>query len=159
MHPTTLLLGIGNLVLTDDGFGVHVVRRLQERGGLPAGARLLDGGTLGLAISHELVAAARLIVFDAARLDAAPGTLRCFVDAEMDGFLRARGRSAHQVGLADLLDTTRLSDDLPERRALIAVQPDSLDWGEHLSAAVEAAVEPAIETARDLLRRWSQPPA
>ena len=155
MTATTLLLGIGNLVLTDDGFGVHVARRLLALPALPAGARALDGGTLGLAISHELAAADRLVVFDAASLQAPPGTLCTLVDQEMDAFLRSRGRSAHQVGLADLLDTVRLSGKLPQPRALIAVQPRSMDWGDRLSEPVAAAVDPAVDAALGLLRAWS----
>ena len=101
-----------------------------------------------------MAAADRLIVFDAAKLDQAPGSLRTFIDQDMDHFLRARGRSAHQVGLADLLDTVRLSGDLPQPRALIAVQPASMDWGDQLSADVAAALEPAISTALELVRSW-----
>lgn len=159
MNGRTLLLGIGNLVLTDDGFGVHVIRHLQQLDDLPADWRLLDGGTLGLALSFELAEADQLVVFDAARLDQPAGSLQVLVDADMDRFLRERGRSAHQVGLADLMDTARLSGDLPQRRALVAVQPESMDWGDQLSPAVAASVHAAARAAIDLLRDWSQSPA
>jgi len=151
-----LVLGIGNTLLGDEGVGVHVVAALQrDHAALPA-VRYLDGGTLGFTLAADVAAADHLVVVDAARLDAPPGTVRSFADAEMDRFLAGRRRTPHEVGLLDLLDMARLSGDLPARRALVAIQPERLDWGVDPTPAVREAVPAACDAVLDLLRRWRQ---
>lgn len=153
MPEEALVLGLGNELLGDEGVGVHAVRRL-EASGCPA--RCLDGGTLGLSLYGDVAEAARLVVVDATRLDAAPGTVRVFEGGDLDGFLGSGPRDVHGVGLAQLLSALRLSGALPERRALVAVQPATTDWGTELSPEVAGAL-PAIQThARTLLERWGR---
>lgn len=153
--PQTLVLGIGNAILSDEGVGVHVVRQLQSR--LPETAsevRVLDGGTLSFTLAPDIEAADRLIVVDAAQLAAAPGTVRVFADEEMDRFIGTGKRSVHEVGLIDLLDIARLTDSLPAQRALIAIQPDKLTWGCELSPAVAEAVPMALHEVSLLIESW-----
>ncbi|AHF03553.1 peptidase M52 [Marichromatium purpuratum 984] len=153
-EPDTLILGIGNLLLSDEGLGPRLVRRLEIESGPGAPFRCLDGGTLGFTLATDIAGFARLIVVDVAALGAPPGTIRVFEDRAMDAHLRAHASSVHEVGLADLLDITRLTDSLPQQRALVAVEPERVDWGEHLSPSVEAALPGAIAAVHALLRRW-----
>jgi hydrogenase maturation protease len=157
MAATTLVLGIGNVLLGDEGVGAAVVRRLRE-GAAPADETLccLDGGTLSFTLAEPIGAAARLIVVDAAAMDTAPGTVRVFEDAAMDRQLRRRSASVHEVSLADLLDMARLTDSLPARRALIGIEPAHIDWDDALSPPVAAAVPVAIAEVRALIARWQK---
>jgi hydrogenase maturation protease len=150
----TLVLGIGNTLLTDEGAGIHVIRYLQTHHPAPTGAEYLDGGTLSFTLAEPIAAADGLIVVDAMRLDAPPGSLRVFENAAMDRLLLGKHGSVHEVSLADLLDMARLTGDLPPRRCLIGIQPDCLDWGDQPTAAVAAAVEQAAAQVRQILRRW-----
>jgi hydrogenase maturation protease len=153
--PNTLVLGIGNSLLRDEGVGVHLVRRLEaEAPDAGAGIRFVDGGTLSFTLAADIESAERLIVVDASQLDAVPGTVRVFVDTEMDRFVGTGKRSVHEVGLIDLLDIARLTDSLPRERALVAIQPDNLTWGCELSPAVADAVPLATEEVRRLIRNW-----
>jgi len=150
----TLILGIGNTLLTDEGAGVHVVRYLAEHHAGEPDVTFLDGGTLSFTLAGDIADHEGLIVIDAARLDAVPGTVRCFEDAQMDRYLGRAQMSVHEVGLSDLMDMARLSDTLPRRRALIGIQPADLDLGSQPTAVVEAAVPEAARLALDLARQW-----
>lgn len=153
--PRTLVLGIGNSLLSDEGVGVHVVRRLQDRVAEACdGVEFLDGGTLSFTLAADIERAHRLIVVDAAQLGAPAGTVRVFTGAAMDGFIGTGKRSVHEVGLIDLLDIARLTDSLPPERALVAVQPDRLTWGCELTPAVEDAVAAATHAVRSLIESW-----
>ena len=150
----TLILGIGNTLLTDEGVGVHVVRHLVASHADEPDVTFLDGGTLSFTLAGDIADHEGLIVIDAARLDAPPGTVRCFEEAEMDRYLGRPKMSVHEVGLSDLMDMARLSDTMPQRRALIGIQPASLELGSEPSPVVEAAVLEAARVALDRARRW-----
>ncbi len=158
---STLLLGLGNVLLSDDGVGIHVLRALDG----PRRARradsplvLRDGGTLGLNLLMELDGIGALIVIDAMELGCAPGTVRAFVGADMDRQLGGKCRSAHEVALADLMSAAALTGTMPALRALVAVQPASTDWGLAPTDAVGAAIPEACDAVLALLEDWDRVP-
>jgi hydrogenase maturation protease len=151
----SVLLGVGNTLLMDDGVGIQLIDLLR---GDPVTADydLLDGGTLSFSLLTYLEGANALVAVDAANLHAAAGTVRVLEGAAMDAFVRrARGRSVHEIGLADLLDMALLHGCLPVRRALVCIQPLTIDWGASLSLPVTAALPGALAEVRSLLRRWA----
>ena len=150
----TLILGIGNTLLSDEGVGVHVIRHLAAEQPEEPDVTFLDGGTLSFTLAGDIADHDFLIVVDAARLDAPPGTVRCFEDQQMDRYLGRAQMSVHEVGLSDLMDMARLSDTLPRRRALVGIQPEILDLGDRPSPAVEPAIREAAQLVLDLVRRW-----
>ena len=151
----TLLLGIGNTLLGDDGVGVRIIESLRGDPDM-AQQTLVDGGTLSFSLLSELEDAHSMLVVDAANLGAAAGTVRVYESDAMDQFIRRAGpRSVHEVGLADVMDMARLHGCLPSRRAIVCVQPARIEWSETLSPAVEAATEHARVQIRDLLSRWT----
>jgi len=149
-----LILGLGNSLLCDEGAGVHVIAYLQRHHADEAELHYLDGGTLSFDLAPEMQAADRLIVVDAAQLKADPGTVRLFEDGEMDRFLGQARRSVHEVGLLDLMDISRLLDALPQRRALVGIQPGNIDWGDQPTPAVAAAIPEAAAMVLGLVERW-----
>jgi len=150
---TTLILGVGNTLLRDDGAGVHVVTQLKEAG-VDGGVRVLDAGTLGFALLPEVQDCTALIVVDAARDGLAPGAVTVREGAAMDAFVCRRGRSVHDVGVADLLAMARLSGRLPARRALVGIEPAAVEWGVACTPAVAEALPVAAARVRELLARW-----
>jgi hydrogenase maturation protease len=151
----TLVLGIGNTLLSDEGVGIHALRFLAHRYPRLRDVELLDGGTLSFTLAEPIARADGLIVVDAARLDAAPGTVGRFEGEAMDRYLKGKRGSVHEVGLADLLDMSRLTGDMPERRCLIGVQPGSLDWGERPTAEVEAVIPAVAGMVLETIRGWT----
>lgn len=134
-----LILGLGNILLGDDGAGIVAVEQLAHRYDAPDGVRVLDGGTLGLSLLPYLADAERAILVDAVQADAPPGSL---VRLEGDDVARASVQrlSVHQIGVADLLDGARLLGQLPRPLILIGVVPESIELRVGLSAPVAAAV-------------------
>jgi hydrogenase maturation protease len=148
-----LVLGFGNVLLSDDGAGVRLVERLRSEPG-PI-ADLVDAGTLSFSLLPYVEATDSLLVIDAAHLDSAPGTVRLLEGGAMDAFLTGgRRRSVHEVGLIDLLDMARLQGCFPSQRALLCIQPLRIDWCESLSAPVAEAMPEAARQARATLYRW-----
>lgn len=151
--PRTLILGLGNSLMTDEALGVIVIRHLHAEGGL-GDVGLLDGGTLSFTLAGPIGDSPRLIVVDAAVMGEPPGTVRVFEGEAMDRQLSGIGKSVHEVSLMDLLDMARITATLPQRRALVGVEPAVIEWGEDLSPAVAAAVPEAMARVRALLRAW-----
>lgn len=149
-----VILGIGNVLLTDDGAGVHAARLLAGPLAGQTDVEVVDAGTLSFTLAPLLAGARRLIVLDAARLGAPAGTVRCFFGADIDALLGRARPSVHELGLRDLLGIARVTGTLPAERALIAIEPDCLDWGTEPSPPVAAALESAARAARELLEAW-----
>ncbi len=155
--PLSLVLGFGNVLLSDDGAGVQVVARLRGELGAEA-ADFIDAGTLSFSLLPYIEAADSMLAIDAADIEGAPGAIALFEGADMDTFLStARRRTVHEVGLIDLLDMARLRDCLPRRRALLCLQPARIDWSEELSVPLALALPEAVRQAAALLERWRHP--
>lgn len=154
---TTVVLGVGNTLLTDEGVGVHVVEQLRRDYPDLDAVEYLDGGTLSFTLAGPMAEAEKLIIIDAAELKAAPGTVTLFENQAMDDYLGyGKRRSVHEVSLLDLLAIAHLTDSLPARRALIGIQPQELGWGDAPSPVVAAAIPQACAMALDLIRKWRQ---
>ncbi len=152
---STLILGIGNKLLQDEGVGVHMIDYLKESGKLPANVSLVDGGTLSFSLVADIEGADKLIIVDAAELGERPGTIRCMENEAMDSFIGGIGRSVHEVSLLDLMDMARLTGFMPRQRALLGIQPEVVDWGEQPSAKVRAAIPAAAAQAILLVKKWA----
>jgi hydrogenase maturation protease len=156
MTQRTLILGLGNVLMTDEAVGPVVVRRMQAETDPAMPLLFIDGGTMSFTLATPIEDCQRLIVVDAAALGEPPGSVRVFEGEEMDRQLSQHAKSVHEVSLADLLDMVRLTDKLPERRALIGIEPAVLSWGDSLTPAVEAAVPIAMAKVRALIDRWDK---
>jgi len=153
----TLVLGLGNILLGDEGVGVRVVERLQELYEFPQEVQVLDGGTLALDLLPYVEDADRLLVIDALKIDAEPGAIARLEGDEVPAFLSVK-ISPHQMGLADLLAVARLRDRLPEQLVLWGVQPAVMRPGLELSSPVAAQVEVLVEKVVAELSRWGIEP-
>jgi hydrogenase maturation protease len=151
---STLVLGIGNTLLSDEGLGIHLLNYLRSNYPELPGVTYLDGGTLSFTLAPEIEDCDNLIVLDAAQLDAEPGCIRLMVGADMDSFIGKGKRSVHEVGLADLVTIATLMNRLPSRRALLGIQPAEFGWGEDTSALVSRAIPEAADRVVALLYKW-----
>ena len=152
----TLVVGIGNILQTDEGVGVHVVNQLNARDNLPSDMQCIDGGTLSFTLAAAIEDAERLIVIDTAELDALPGTVKIFVDDEMDDFIgHGKKSSVHEVGLQDILSIAMLQGHLPRQRALIGIQPRQFGWGDWPTREVASAIPEVCDSIFKLTEQWS----
>lgn len=153
-----LVLGIGNVLLGDEGIGIVTLAHLANSPNLPPGLELIDAGTPSFALLPRLTLAWGLVVIDAAHFDAPPGSVRLLEGEAMDEHLRASRRSAHEVGMADLLDMARLLEALPPRRALIGIRIAQWAWGEGVQPALLPAVPRAARMVGEVVARWGPTP-
>jgi hydrogenase maturation protease len=153
-----LVLGVGNLLLQDEGVGIHVVQAITRAAGTPGGAlpegtRVVDGGTLGLDLLPLLDDADGVVLVDAAELRREPGAVAVLRGGDLASAI-AGHLSIHQVGIGDLLAVARLAGSLPEQVALVAIQPADIAPGLELSPDVAAALPAALEVVRR--EAWAQ---
>jgi len=140
----TGILGVGNLLLGDEGFGVHVINRLQESYRFPASVELLDGGTAGIMLSPFIEDKDILFVIDVVSLDADPGSIHLFGHEDVcTGNIQTR-MSPHQVGLLEIIDLCRLREKAPQRIEMITVVPADLSTRIGLSRPLVRAVDRVI---------------
>jgi hydrogenase maturation protease len=151
---TVLVLGIGNVLWADEGFGVRAVELLHERYLVPDEVSVVDGGTQGLALLDYVCSADRVLVLDAIDYQLAPGTLRVFRDAEVPVWADT-AMSLHQATFQELLSLARLRGRFPARITLIGVQPEVLDdLGGSLSPVVRARLDETVALAVAELSAW-----
>lgn len=146
-----LVLGLGNVLLEDDGVGAAAVALLLERYVPPERASVLDGGTLGLSLLPYLEEAETVILVDAITADAPPGTVVRLEGADVAPAVATR-LSPHQIGVADLLDGARWLDRYPDRLLLLGIVPESMELAVGLSPRVHAALPALVDRIADEAR-------
>jgi hydrogenase maturation protease len=139
----TLILGVGNLLMSDDGVGVHVVQRLNESQVLPDEVQVVDGGTCGLDLLQYFDGVEHLIVVDAANLCQPPGSIQRMVGEQVPAFL-AQKVSPHEINLPELLFSAKLTGLYPKRVVVLGVQPQTIDTGVDLSPAIAGQVDELV---------------
>ena len=146
-----LILGIGNVLLTDEGIGVRALKELERKFTFPANVELLDGGTAGIELLRHIRNRDYLIIIDAMKCDQEPGTVVRVEGDDVPAAFRTR-ISPHQLGLSDLLAAAMLTDELPKNLVLFGVEPESIDIGLDLTETVEANVDTLVGAVADELR-------
>jgi hydrogenase maturation protease len=147
-----VVVGIGNLIRTDDGLGVHALERLRRDPRVPAGVTLIDGGTFGLELLAYISDSTHLLLLDAIDVGEQPGTLIRMANEELRGLPCAA--SVHQVGLADLLATLPLVSTTERETVLLGVVPANTGWGTSLTPEVEASLARLVDDAVSQLQGW-----
>jgi len=155
----TLVLGLGNILWADEGFGVRAVEALNEAYRFPPGVRLMDGGTQGIFLLPWVRAADRLLILDAIDFGLQPGEMRVMYQDDVPRFMGAKKVSMHQAGFQEVLMSAQLAGQFPEKIALVGVQPELLDdYGGSLRPCVKAKVPEAVAAAITVLRAWGVEP-
>jgi len=152
-----LVLGLGNIVCTDDGVGIVAIHKLIREYDLPEGVLALDGGTLGLSLLPLVGNADQVILVDAIKADGPPGTQVRIEGDEVAPAVYGR-LSPHQIGVADVLAGANLLDQYPERVIIIGVVPESIALGVERTPAVEASIPELVERVVAELAAMGYPP-
>jgi len=152
------ILGVGNVLCSDDGLGPYAIKVLEAQFAFPEGVEVLDVGTPGLDFTPYLADARMVIVLDTVKGEEAPGSLRLLRDREIVAKPPPSRMSPHEPGLREALMATELSDSSPEEILLIGVVPESTDGGTKLTDAVRAAVPEVVEAVVAELERLDRPP-
>ena len=153
-----LILGIGNILWADEGFGVRCVEAMNAAYQFGDDVTLMDGGTQGLYLLLYIVDAHRLVIFDAVDYGKKPGEMVIAKDDEVPRFMGVKKMSLHQTGFQEVIACASLAGKLPESMVLIGVQPEHLeDFGGSLRNSVKARIPAALNVALESIRQWNIP--
>ncbi|PJC21384.1 MAG: HyaD/HybD family hydrogenase maturation endopeptidase, partial [Comamonadaceae bacterium CG_4_9_14_0_8_um_filter_57_21] len=122
-----VVLGIGNVLWADEGFGVRCIEALQRDWTFAPHVELIDGGTQGLYLIQNVQSATRLLIFDAIDYGLAPGTLKLIENDEVPKFMGAKKMSLHQTGFQEVLCLAQFTGHYPAQVLLIGCQPEELE--------------------------------
>ena len=151
-----LVLGMGNLLLEDEGLGIRALELLQQRYEIPPGLELLDGGTTGMGLLDDMSRREHVLVLDACQTGDPPGTLIRLADDQVPVYFSMR-ISPHQLGLSDVLATLELSGEKPADVIVLGLVPHSLEMCLELSNVVAAKLDSLAEAAASELARLGYP--
>lgn len=152
MRADTLVLGIGNVFLSDEAVGVRVIQALEQRYHLPENLDIIDGGTCGFELMPEMADREHIIVVDAVLAqDKAPGSILILKDEEVP-VVFTRKISPHQLGLSDVLSALTMTDEFPKRITLIGIVPEAMDFKMELTPTVQKSMEQALDILIQTLR-------
>jgi len=135
-----VVLGIGNILLSDEGVGVRVVDRLEKEYRLPPEVEVIDGGTCGMEMLEQLESLDALIVVDCVRCGQPPATPVLLKGDDVPVFFKTK-LSPHQVSLSDVLASLEFTDKAPQQTVIVGIQPVSMDTGMELTPEVAARVD------------------
>ncbi|WP_373100942.1 MULTISPECIES: HyaD/HybD family hydrogenase maturation endopeptidase [Pasteurellaceae] len=148
-----LILGIGNILLSDEGIGVYTVRELEKDPHFAPHFDIVDGGTCGMELLDVMASREQIIIVDAVLADKAPGEIIQLHDEQVPVFF-SRKISPHQLGICDVLSALKLTDEFPRHLCLIGVQPESFEPAIGLSKTLRAVLPQVCRRVVEQLRRY-----
>ena len=155
MKKQVLILGIGNILWSDEGFGVRSVEQLNQTYQFEANVTLMDGGTQGIYLVQFVEEADILVVFDAIDYNLKPGAMKLIEGDDIPKFMGAKKMSLHQTGFQEVLMMADMLGRYPENLLLVGVQPvDMEDFGGGLREKTRQQIEPAIDAALQWLAQF-----
>ncbi len=139
-----VIIGVGNLLLRDEGVGVHVAQELHKRG-LPSGVEVHDGGVAGIGLLNFFEGASKVLLIDAADMNLDAGVVVRFTPEEVARKMDRPKFSAHEVGVLEVLDLAKALDQCPPEVVIFGIQPKEINWGRDLSPEIQASIPRAVE--------------
>ncbi len=146
-----VILGVGNLLLSDEGVGVHVANKFKEMD-LPAGVEVIEGGTDGFRLMNVITGADRLIVVDAVKGGSPPGSIYRFDIDDASSFPDAYKTSVHQIGILEVVHLSELVGQTPET-TIIGIEPKSLEMGMELSPEIQEKLPKVMDLVLEEAKR------
>ncbi|MDZ4164509.1 MAG: hydrogenase maturation protease [Smithellaceae bacterium] len=157
--PRLFVVGVGNLLLKDEGVGIHVVRRLREDPRpLPPEVSLIEAGLPGVGLLELLEKADGMVLIDAARMNKAPGTVIRFSPEELMDKPQGASFSSHDLKLPEVFALARSLSLMPRSVAIIGIEPGEISWGMELTPEVASSLPRVIELVNNELSSWCLPP-
>ncbi len=150
----TIILGLGNYLMQDEGVGVHLARTLSESYQFSPEIMVIDGGTMGLDLMPYFEANDRVLIIDAMDADKPPGTVMTLQNDSILAQLRTK-LSLHHLGLSDVLGTIKLLDMEPSQIFLLGIQPAQISMGVELSETIQAKLPVINAFILEKLADWN----
>ena len=149
-RPSCLVLGMGNILLEDEGLGIRALELLQRQYDFPAEVELLDGGTTGMGLLDEISRREHVLILDAVQTGDPPGTLKVLRDQEVPVYFGIR-ITPHQLGLSDVLATLELTGEQPGSVTVLGIVPESLELSLDVSERIQGRLSELVAATVDEL--------
>jgi hydrogenase maturation protease len=149
------VLGVGNLLMRDEGFGPQLISYLQANYTMPAGVDLVDGGTSGIYLAPTVEDSEKLLVIDALAMDGPAGEIHQIDGCDLNGAGLQLRMSPHQVGLLEIMDICRLRGHIPAEVKFIGIIPAKVELGMELSPALQDKIEPVSQLVIRQIEEWT----
>jgi hydrogenase maturation protease len=156
MATPAILIGLGNILMQDEGVGVHAVRAIQKRYEVPACLEIVDGGTFGLDLLPYIEGRERVMFVDAVNFGKEPGFIKVLETQEIPALFGTKG-SLHHLGLIDVLAAAQLLDVAPQEICLIGIQPQTIEVGLKLTEVMQDKMELLLTQIIGKLQDWNIP--
>jgi hydrogenase maturation protease len=153
MPPRVTLIGLGNILMRDEGVGVHAVRYIQENYAVPPELEIVDGGTSGLDLLSFLEGRDHVLFVDTVNFDREPGYVGVLTNGQIPALFGVKD-SLHHMGLMDVLAAAQLLDKLPVQMTLIGIQPHTIGIGLELTPTIQARLKPLVDQILDQMTVW-----
>lgn len=147
------VVGVGNTIMTDDGFGVRAAEALQQMTDYPDFVQILDGGTLGMDLMPYIVGSKKLLFIDAINIDAPAGSYHRFTGDELNAYFKDK-LSVHDLGLNDMLAVLKVTGEPVEEVIVIGVTPEIVTMGLDLTEKIAAKVPETAAKAKEIVDKW-----
>jgi hydrogenase maturation protease len=155
-EPKVTIMGLGNILMMDEGVGVHTINAFQKRYRVPDYAEVIDGGSAGLDLLPFIEGREKLLMVDAVNFDREPGYIDILENEEIPAKFSTK-TSLHHLGLLDVLSIVKLSDALPKDMCIIGIQPKSMELGLDMSPEIWDKVPELVERIVSKLHEWNVP--
>lgn len=155
-EPTITILGLGNILMTDEGVGVHTVNEFEKRYEVPDYVEIVDGGAAGLDLIPFIEGREKVLMVDAVNFDREPGFIDTLENEAIPIRLTQKA-SMHHLGLMDVLCIVRMSGNIPKDMCIIGIQPKSLDLGIDMTKEIWDKEQELIDRIVAKLREWNIP--
>ncbi|HEX9020189.1 MAG TPA: HyaD/HybD family hydrogenase maturation endopeptidase [Nitrospirota bacterium] len=148
------VIGLGNILMRDEGVGVHVIRAFQERYDTPDGVEIVDGGTAGFDLLPLIEGRDKVLLVDAVNFGREPGAIDVLVNDEIPARFSTKA-SLHHLGLMDILSITKLAGSAPGELCLVGIQPKALEVGLDMTPEICDKVQTLVERVATRLQDWN----
>jgi hydrogenase maturation protease len=148
------LIGLGNILLRDEGVGVHAANTIKQRYTFSPYVEIIDGGTMGLDLLPIFEGRDKVLIIDAVDFGREPGHIGMIENDDIPSVLNSK-LSVHHINLSDVLFAAKLMDISPSEICLIGIQPQSLDVGLDMTGEIKGKIETLIDAVIGKLKEWN----
>ncbi|MFH1076775.1 MAG: HyaD/HybD family hydrogenase maturation endopeptidase [Pseudomonadota bacterium] len=153
MEKTVSLIGMGNILMKDEGVGVHALNAFSNRYSVPDNVDVVDAGTIGLELIPYIERRDKVLMVDCVQFEKEPGYIGVIMDENIPARLSVKA-SIHHLGLMDVLSLIKLRDTMPKTLCLIGVQPKAVELGLEMTSDILARMDDVVKLIVDKLRAW-----
>lgn len=147
------VVGIGNIIMQDEGFGVRCAEYLQKITDYPNFVQIIDGGTLGMDLMPYIAGTKKLLLIDAMNIDAPIGSFHSFTGDELNAYFKDK-ISVHDLGVNDMLAVLKLTDNPIEEVVVMGVKPEVVSMGLDMTEKIAEKVPEVAQKAKELVDKW-----